>query len=828
VNPDSQGNPRAQDTRSAASAVTVPVLRRTLRCILATTALVVAGTPAAAHAAEPPNQNDPCSRNARDSCGTTGVGQYKTYRFGPRWFGDYRGAIDGVGGPSFCVDLRFWYPSKAYGYEKRPIAGLKNRDGRTVPPADLRRMAYALWTEGRTQDKTAQGAVMLYVHRLMGDGAPGEIDPKAVSPAVAARFTRITRNAPKYAGPYKLDVKAPDTLVAGRADTVTVRVLAASGAAVPGVELKLTGSGAGALPKTVSTGTSGSATVPVTPDDANAGLKLSVTSADLPSDLPVLYVPTKGAAVRSGQRLVTPASQTLSAKLAVPVQAQPAVHTQISAASLEAGGAVTDTVVVTGLQGRTATIGASLYGPFPSPDKIVCTTPPVWSGTVTATGDGSYVTDPVVLAQPGYYTYRETLAASEHVAAAETACAEATETTVVRGHPAIRTQVSAAATAPGKQITDTVVVTGLGVLSAPVQVELWGPFDRLEDIRCEGTPVATSTLTATGDGSYVTTPVTVPRAGYYTYREAIAETPAFAGVTTACGEATETTFAKAAPVVTTVVSSAVVRPGATLFDKVRVGGAGQTPLSIEVDLYGPFASRAAMRCTGTPLSRTTLEVTGDGLFQSKPVKVAKAGFYTYRERIKGTPLITAAETECGLEVETSLASPLILTGRGDRGGPAARAAVTAPAATVVPTRVSLARLGVDAPIAAVDIDTDSGALDIPKNIQRVGWWKDGAAPGSAAGAILLAGHVDSAKDGGGAFYPLKNARTGDVVKVLSDDGRTRSYRVTSIKSVRKSALPTSIFSRAGAKRLILVTCGGPFLPDVGHYRDNVVVTARPV
>jgi hypothetical protein len=822
VNPDSQD----KATGSAARAVTVPGLRRTLRCILAVTAL--AAVPAAAHAAEPPNQNDPCSRNARDSCGTTGVGQYKTYKFGPRWFGDYRGAIDGVTGPSFCVDLRFWYPSKAYGYERRPIGGLKNRDGRAVPPADLRRMAYALWTEGRTQDKTAQGAVMLYVHRLMGDGAPGEIDPKAVSPAVAARFTRITRNAQRYAGPYKLDVKAPDTLVAGRADKVTVRVLAASGAAVPGVELKLSGSGAGALPKTVSTGTSGSAAIPVTPDDANAGLKLAVTSADLPSDLPVLYVPTKGAAVRSGQRLVVPASQTVSAKLAAPVQAQPAVHTQISAGSLEAGGAVTDTVIVTGLQGRTATISANLYGPFPSPDKIVCTTPPVWSGTVTATGDGSYVTDPVVLAQPGYYTYRETLAASEHVATAETACAEAAETTVVRGHLAIRTQVSAATTTPGKQITDTAVVTGLGVLAAPVQVELWGPFDRLEDFRCEGTPVATSTLTATGDGSYVTTPVTVPRAGYYTYREAILETPAFAGVTTACGEAAETTFAKAAPVVTTAVSSPVVRPGTTLFDKVRVGGAGQTPLSIEVDLYGPFPSRAAMRCTGTPLSRTTLQVAGDGLFQSKPVKVAKAGFYTFRERIKGTPLITAAETECGLEVETALASPLILTGRGDRGSPTARVSAKAPAPTVVPTRVSLARLGVDAPIAAVDIDTASGALDIPKNIQRVGWWEDGAAPGSAAGAILLAGHVDSAKDGGGAFYPLKDARTGDVVKVASDDGRTRAYRVTSIKTTRKSALPTTIFSRTGPKRLVLVTCGGPFLPDVGHYRDNVVVTARPV
>jgi hypothetical protein len=43
----------------------------------------------------------------------------------------------------------------------------------------------------------------------------------------------------------------------------------------------------------------------------------------------------------------------------------------------------------------------------------------------------------------------------------------------------------------------------------------------------------------------------------------------------------------------------------------------------------------------------------------------------------------------------------------------------------------------------------------------------------------------------------------------------------------KSKLPTSIFSRRGRPRLVLVTCGGPFDPSIGRYRDNVVVTAVP-
>jgi LPXTG-site transpeptidase (sortase) family protein len=121
-----------------------------------------------------------------------------------------------------------------------------------------------------------------------------------------------------------------------------------------------------------------------------------------------------------------------------------------------------------------------------------------------------------------------------------------------------------------------------------------------------------------------------------------------------------------------------------------------------------------------------------------------------------------------------------------------------------------------------------GELGVPSDIHKVGWWRDGAAPGDKTGSILLAGHVDSAKDGAGAFYGLKAAHTGDIVSLTSSDGKTRKYRVASVKLVLKAALPTSIFSRTGSPRLVLVTCSGPFDTKTGHYRDNLVVTATPV
>jgi LPXTG-site transpeptidase (sortase) family protein len=151
----------------------------------------------------------------------------------------------------------------------------------------------------------------------------------------------------------------------------------------------------------------------------------------------------------------------------------------------------------------------------------------------------------------------------------------------------------------------------------------------------------------------------------------------------------------------------------------------------------------------------------------------------------------------------------------------------AAAAADEPARVTLRRLGIDAPVTGVGIDVRLGLLDVPPNIGSVGWWRDGAAPGSAAGTILLGGHVDSARRGAGAFYALKGARHGDTITLRSGGGTTRSYRVTSVRRVRKAALPTSIFTRTGERRLVLVTCGGPFDSKIKRYRDNVIVTAVP-
>jgi LPXTG-site transpeptidase (sortase) family protein len=91
--------------------------------------------------------------------------------------------------------------------------------------------------------------------------------------------------------------------------------------------------------------------------------------------------------------------------------------------------------------------------------------------------------------------------------------------------------------------------------------------------------------------------------------------------------------------------------------------------------------------------------------------------------------------------------------------------------------------------------------------------------------VLISGHVDSAKAGAGAFNALKRAQVGDRAQVRTANGRTFTYRVVSVRTYRKRSLPADIYSLRGRERLVLVTCGGPFNAAIGHYRDNIVVTA---
>ena len=148
-------------------------------------------------------------------------------------------------------------------------------------------------------------------------------------------------------------------------------------------------------------------------------------------------------------------------------------------------------------------------------------------------------------------------------------------------------------------------------------------------------------------------------------------------------------------------------------------------------------------------------------------------------------------------------------------------------AVVTPVELRLPTLGVVAPVRPIGVEP-GGELEIPEEVRTVGWYRYGPRPGDARGSTVLSGPIDSAEQGKGAFYRLGELDPGDPVLVRLSDRRVRRYRVVAREEWPKTATPLDrLFSRDGAPRLTLVTCGGGFREDVGSYQDNVAVTAVP-
>ncbi|WP_184731753.1 class F sortase [Saccharopolyspora phatthalungensis] len=143
----------------------------------------------------------------------------------------------------------------------------------------------------------------------------------------------------------------------------------------------------------------------------------------------------------------------------------------------------------------------------------------------------------------------------------------------------------------------------------------------------------------------------------------------------------------------------------------------------------------------------------------------------------------------------------------------------------VPQRVRLPPLGVDAPIRPVLPGPDR-QLGVPESPGVVGWWSAGVAPGSRHGTVVLAGHVDSRRDGPGALFRVADLEPGDPVTVTTAQAALR-YRIEAVRSYPKESLPEDVFDRTGRPRLVLITCGGTFDDSTRQYDHNIVAYAVP-
>jgi hypothetical protein len=150
--------------------------------------------------------------------------------------------------------------------------------------------------------------------------------------------------------------------------------------------------------------------------------------------------------------------------------------------------------------------------------------------------------------------------------------------------------------------------------------------------------------------------------------------------------------------------------------------------------------------------------------------------------------------------------------------------LTAPGAASAPVRLEIPAIGVATRLVRLGLDPD-GAMQVPGDFGRAGWFAEGPAPGQL-GPAVIAGHVDS-RTGPAVFYRLRELRPGQAVLVERADGTRLRFVVEQARSYPKAGFPTAaVFGPVPSAALRLITCAGAFDRGLGSYRDNLVVFAR--
>ncbi|MFN8540167.1 MAG: class F sortase [Thermomicrobiales bacterium] len=144
----------------------------------------------------------------------------------------------------------------------------------------------------------------------------------------------------------------------------------------------------------------------------------------------------------------------------------------------------------------------------------------------------------------------------------------------------------------------------------------------------------------------------------------------------------------------------------------------------------------------------------------------------------------------------------------------------------IPVRLTIPKIGVDAPVDQVGLDAN-GNMDVPTAPFNTAWYAPGPRPGQRGNAVID-GHVDYHGIGPVVFWRLREMQPGDVIYVLGDNGVRQRFIVTSVEIFQaddRSPLER-IFGGAATANLNLISCTGDFDPGSASYDKRIVVFSR--
>ena len=308
------------------------------------------------------------------------------------------------------------------------------------------------------------------------------------------------------------------------------------------------------------------------------------------------------------------------------------------------------------------TITFNVFGP----DDPTCDGDPVFTSTINVSGDDTYNSGDFTPDSAGTYlwvaSYSGDLPNTNDVSGS---CGEANETSVVGPvQPAITTTALSGPVTIGGNISDVAHLSGTAPdpdgsdADGTITFKLYGP----DDATCANEPIFESTANVSGDGDYNSGNFAAPAAGTYRWVASYSgDPPNTLGVSGACNDANEASaVGPKQPAITTTALSGPVTIGGNIYDVAHLSGTAPDPDGSDADgtitfkLYGPNDTD----CSGDTVFESTVDVSGDGDYNSGNFAPVEAGTYRWIASYSGDPPNTLGVSgACNDDNEASVIGP---------------------------------------------------------------------------------------------------------------------------------------------------------------------------
>ncbi len=194
------------------------------------------------------------------------------------------------------------------------------------------------------------------------------------------------------------------------------------------------------------------------------------------------------------------------------------------------------------------------------------------------------------------------------------------------------------------------------------------------------------------------------------------------------------------------------------------------------------------------------------------------------------PATTASSTPTSTTERKIVEATTTTTRRPSRPQPEPASQPTPQAPPAAPDPSGLAQLaipaiGVQTSLPVGTYFNEDGNIEPP--FQTAVMYSQASRPGQT-GSTLIVAHVSSKRYGPDVFYNLGRMTPGDEVLIDTPQGRF-TYQVTEVRVQDKPNFPWDELSNIQDRSTVwLVTCGGAFNYDTGHFVSNIIVRADQV